>query len=68
MMGIFELTRVQLIELKQAMLFARLDKVGRCPSYGEIADVDNDISDAAVYEEYADTIFSMDDFFCTAGM
>ena len=32
MMGIFELTRDQLIELKQAMLFARLDKVGRCPS------------------------------------
>ena len=68
MMGIFELTRDQLIELKQAMVFGRLDKVGRCPSYGEIADVDNDISDAAVYEEYADTIFSMDASFCTAGM
>ena len=30
--------------------------------------MDDDISDEAVYEEYADTIFSMDDFFCTAGM
>lgn len=67
-MRVFELTRDQLIELKQRMLFARLDKVGRCPSYGEIADVDDNISDEAVYEEYDDTIFSMDDFFCTAGM
>ena len=67
-MKVFELTRDQLIELKKRMLFARLDKVGRCPSYGEIADVDDNISDEAVYEEYADTIFSMDDFFCTADM
>ena len=67
-MKVFELTRDQLIELKQRMLFARLDKVGRCPSYGEIADVDDNISDEPVYEEYADTIFSMDDFFCTADM
>ena len=67
-MKVFELTRDQLIELTQRMVFARLDKVGRCPSYGEIADVDDNISDEAVYEEYADTIFSMDDFFCTADM
>lgn len=30
-MKVFELTRDQLIELKQRMLFARLDKVGPLP-------------------------------------
>lgn len=61
------LTREQMIEMKQAMLFARLDRIGRSPSYGEIADVDEDITDDEVYEEFADTVFSTDDFFCTAG-
>lgn len=66
-MEIHELNREQLIELKQAILFNRLDKNGECPSYGEIADVNELISDEEVYETYAGTTFPEDDFMCSAG-
>lgn len=62
-----ELNRDQLVELKQTMLCERMDQCGESPSYGELADVDETISDEEVYIYYAGFIFSPDDFFCTAG-
>lgn len=66
-MKVTELNRDQLIELKQAMLTERNDAAGEGTSYGELADVDELITDAEVYEAYADTEFSTDDFFASAG-
>ena len=67
MKDVKELSRDQLVELKQAMLCELMDQHGECPSYGELADVDETISDEEVYIFYAGYIFSPDDFFCTAG-
>lgn len=61
-MTVHELSRDQLIELKQHMLCEQ-----GSPSYGELADADELISDEKVFEEYCDTDFVKDDFFCTAG-
>ena len=63
-MTVYELNRDQLEELKQRYY---MDHVNEKPSYGELAEIDNLVSDEEVYEEYAGTDFVMDDFFCTAG-
>ena len=60
-MTVHELTREQLIELKQHMLCEQ-----GTPSYGELADADELISDEAVFAEFDVTDFTEDDFFCTA--
>lgn len=61
-MTVHELTREQLIELKQDMLCEQ-----GSPSYGELADADELVSDETVFAEFDATKFSEDDFFCTAG-
>lgn len=66
-MEVKDLSRDQLIELKQALLSQRYDSKGESPSYGELADVDELISDEEIFAAYAGTSFSEDDFFCTAG-
>lgn len=60
-MTVHELTREQLIELKQHMLCEQ-----GSPSYGELADADELVSDETAFAEYDTTEFSEDDFFCTA--
>ena len=55
-----ELTRDQLIELKQNLLCQR-----DSTSWGELAEADSIISDEEVFKEYDGTIFSADDFTCT---
>ena len=64
-MTVQELTRDQLIEIKGSMLIERMDAEGDSPSWGEIADADNLISDEDVFEEYANTVFTEADFFCS---
>lgn len=59
-MTVKELTRDELIELKQRYY---TDKIDENPSYGELADIDALVSDEAVFEEYADVDFVKDDFF-----
>lgn len=59
-MSIEELNREQLIELKQAMY----SEINHAVSYGELAEADSLISDKKVFERFADTEFSEDDFFC----
>lgn len=61
-MTVYDLTRDQLIELKQSILCEH-----GCLSYGELADADEIVSDNAVYSEFDNYDFSTDDFFCTAG-
>lgn len=66
-MTVYDLNRDQLIELKEHMLTERYDERGESPSWGDLAEADDIISDEEVFEEYGGTQFSMDDFFCTAG-
>lgn len=66
-MTVYDLNRDQLEELKQHILCERYDERGETPSWGELADVDDIISDEEVYEEYGGTYFSPDDFSSSAG-
>lgn len=62
-MSFDDLTGEQRIEAKQRLLCERLEKSeNRTPSYGELADVDEAISDKEAEEAYAGTEFSPDDF------
>lgn len=62
------LTRGQLLELKQCLLFDRMVENGDWPSYGELANADETITDEAVFAAYEGTVFSPDDFCCSVGM
>lgn len=64
-MNFNELTEEQRLELKQRILTERLDAKGESPSYGELADADDLVSDADLADRYGDTVFSPDDFFCS---
>ena len=61
-MTVRQLTKEMLVELKENHLS---EKIGN-PSYGELADADNLVSDDEIFAEYADTEFSVDDFACSA--
>ena len=59
-MSVKELTREQLIELKQRYYTERNENV----SYGELADIDNLVSDNEIFEEYGYITFVEEDFLC----
>lgn len=70
-MTVYELTRDQLIQLKQNYMieladsgeFAEVMGVDYdAPSWGELAWADDIIPDHVIFEHYADTIFVEDDF------
>ena len=63
-MTVYDLNRDQLTELKQHYY---AEKTGEELSYGELAEIDDLVSDREVQEYYSDTSFVMDDFWCTAG-
>ncbi len=60
-MDVHELSRDQLIELKQRMLCDRYQQ----PSWFDMVDADNKVSDDEVFREYEGTEFVPDDFFCS---
>ena len=62
-----ELSKDQKYELKQRMLIARYDKNSEGPSYGELADADEIISDDEARKWAEGIEFSPDDFLCSAG-
>ena len=59
-----ELTRDQLVELKKNYLTQKMDENGEFPSYGELAEVDQTITDDEIFEEYEGIMFSDDDLLC----
>jgi len=61
-MNVNDLSRDQKIELKQVMLESVF---GRQPSWGDLADADDIVSDRLLDEEFGDTEFCDDDFFCS---
>lgn len=62
-MDVTELSREQLLELKQSLLES---VVGHEPSWYECAYTDDIVSDKQVYEEFEGILFTSSDFFCTA--
>ena len=65
-MKLKDLNNDQRMELKQAVLTQRLDARGASPSYGELADADDLVSDEDLEDWYGGTEFSPDDFSCSA--
>ena len=64
-MTVHELSRDQLVELKQNYLSLWID--GPEPvSYDVLMDADELIPDETIFETYEGTIFTDDDFFCSA--
>lgn len=60
-----DLTKDQRTEAKQRLLCERLEKnENRTPSYGELADVDEAVSDKEAEKAYDGTEFATDDFSC----
>lgn len=60
-----DLTKDQRTEAKQRLLCERLEKSeNRTPSYGELAGVDETVSDKEAEEAYAGAEFTPDDFSC----
>ena len=76
-MDVRDLSREQLVELKQNYMtelvnegtFAEvMNREYDEPSYGDLAEADELISDDFIFEHYADISFVPDDFFCTAAV
>lgn len=66
-MTVKELNRDQLIELKQDYLLRKMEKDNKSPSWGELCNIENLVSDQEVFTFYSDFDFVNDDFFVTAG-
>jgi len=62
-MTIKDLTRDQLIQLKQRQLISRSEGMPEGPSWGELADADLLISDAELEDIFGGVDFCEDDFF-----
>lgn len=66
LMSVEDLSDEQKSELKQQMLIQHLMlKENRTPSWGELADANDYISDEELIEEYESVEFSEDDFWST---
>ena len=63
-MTVYDLNRDQLAELKARYY---QDQVGYDLSYEELANIDAYVTDTEIFNEYAGTEFTPDDFFCSAG-
>ena len=64
-MSVFELTREQIVELKQTHLMFHDDEEHDV-SYGELFAADELVSDITVFDEFGGYDFGADDFFCSA--
>lgn len=61
-MNVTELTREQLIQLKQRYLTDWYDDIGQSPSYGELADADALVSDETAFDYFEGIEFVEEDF------
>lgn len=63
-MDFSEISHSQILQLKQQCLIDLLEeRENRSPSYGELADADEIVSDEMITAQYAGTVFSPEDFF-----
>lgn len=66
MKTVYDLTPAQLAELKQTYAVQLAETEGEEIFWGDLADAENIIPDAVIFEHYDGIIFSDDDFSCTA--
>lgn len=66
-MSVQELNREQLEELKQAYYSFELDQHGQSPSWEELIDIDDYVTDEEVTDAFDGTDFVTDDFCCSMG-
>lgn len=64
-MTVSELSKDQILQLKQDYLIAYYEEVGEedGPSAEELENADSIVSDAIIFEAYSATIFSPEEFF-----
>lgn len=69
-MTVYDLNRDQLIELKQGYLEEYLrhyaDPINDGIGWAALINADEVVSDDVIFEVYAETVFTDDDFFCSA--
>ena len=61
-MTIKELTPEQLATVKQNYYIQKQEEKGEKVFMSELAEIDSIVSDSEIFEAYADTIFTKDDF------
>ena len=61
-MTIQDLSRDQLVELKQAYISGQNSEKNCGTSYGELADADKIVPDSEIFALFGDVEFSVDDF------
>lgn len=61
-MTLEELNRDQIIQLKQAYYTRKMEDAGQGVSYGELAMIDELVTDQELEDEYSGTTFVPDDF------
>lgn len=66
-MTVMELNREQLTELKQSY-YCNEVREGEGVSYGELAAIDELVSDEEVFEYFDGYVFVEDDFWCSASL
>lgn len=65
---VYDLNPDQMLELKQAYLTQMFDETEeRSPSWDELARADEIVDDSLIFDAYANTVFSSEDFMCSAG-
>lgn len=66
-MSVWELTREQIIELKERHLARFAEEAGESITMYELMRADELVSDKTIFTDYVGYYFENDDFFCTAG-
>ena len=66
---VYDLNPEQILELKQVYLTQMFEETEEeSPSWDELARADEIVDDSLIFDAYAGTLFSNDDFVCSAGM
>ena len=66
---VYDLNLEQILELKQVYLTQMFEETEEeSPSWDELARADEIVDDNLIFDAYAGTVFSNDDFVCSAGM
>lgn len=65
----YDLNPEQMLELKQVYLTQMFEETEEeFPSWDELARADEIVDDSLIFDAYAGTVFSNDDFVCSTGM
>ena len=66
-LGVTELNRDQLEELRESYFWDLCNRDGDAPKWFEDCFTPSQVPDAAILDHFAGILFTNDDFFCTCG-